>query len=136
PAVGKTGGARNDCAECHKYHGGDANLHLPPSSPASAVQTRERGVPASITPATLLQIPIRLVSLAAPQKFVGAWSCASAGCHGDVRRGGPEWRSAFTTWATIDPHAQAFEVLWTFRGREMTRLLDGRPKSGAESMEK
>jgi hypothetical protein len=136
PAVGKTGGARHDCAECHKYHGGDANLHSLSSFRESPLGTRQRAVPASFTPETLRPPQIRLVSLAASHKFVGAWSCASAGCHGDVRGGGPEWRSAFTTWATVDPHAQAFEVLWTFRGREMTRLLDGRSKSDAEINEK
>src|SRR5262245_24371812 len=136
PAAGTTGGARYDCAECHKYHGGDANLHSLPSLRASSLKTRGREASVFFTPPTSFQPLIRQVSLAASQKFVGAWSCASAGCHGDVRGGGPEWRSALTTWATVDPHAQAFEVLWTFRGREMTRLLDGRPAGGSESAEK
>jgi len=70
---------------------------------------------------------IRLASFkAAPSKtptFTGASTCASAGCHGDAKATSPRWQIAFAQWANRDPHAQAYEVLWTFRGREMTRLL-------------
>src|SRR5207237_71153 len=80
-------------------------------------------------PASLpsLNAPIRLAAFAPPERpFVGASSCSSAGCHGDARPGAPHWQTAFTTWATRDPHAQAYDVLWTHRAREMTRLLSPR----------
>ncbi len=148
PASGKTGGARYDCSECHRYHGGDAavegsGFRAPPegwSQGSAAGRVRGSGFRVQKETGGRGQGAgdrqwLSLVSLApaadAKARYVGAWSCASAGCHGDVRGGGPEWRSAFTTWATVDPHAQAFEVLWTFRGREMTRLLEGKRVQGS-----
>jgi hypothetical protein len=38
----------------------------------------------------------------------------------------PTWQTSFTAWASRDPHSEAFNVLWTFRGREMTRQLSQR----------
>ncbi|HZN35591.1 MAG TPA: hypothetical protein VFB80_17300, partial [Pirellulaceae bacterium] len=50
-------------------------------------------------------------------------SCSASGCHGDARAGAPPWRSAQAVWLAADPHASAYDVLWTFRGREITRRL-------------
>ena len=64
--------------------------------------------------------------------FLGAATCASAGCHGERSAAHAAWQTAFTTWIDRDPHVQAYDVLWTFRGREMTRLLSPRPASGEQ----
>jgi len=64
--------------------------------------------------------------------FVGASTCASVGCHGDARPGGLWWRTSLTKFFASDPHAQANDVLWTFRGREMTRLLANPSKTDGQ----
>jgi Cytochrome c7 and related cytochrome c/Cytochrome c554 and c-prime len=118
PARGSEGGARHDCAECHAYHGGDTTL----SFPGSSLGTHHPKAPASASLST--RLVVHFTSLAEPMpQYVGASSCASAGCHGDVRQEVPPWRTALTTWAAKDPHAGAYDVLWTVRAREMTRLL-------------
>jgi len=132
PARG-TGGARFDCAECHRYHS------FPESAlgsfPGSSLGTQLPEAPASS--AGPLVRPVSLVT----QAVVGSAnhshpditrlaSCAAAGCHGDARPGAPAWRSALSTWLARDPHAQAYEVLWTFRAREMTRQLAPRDAGG------
>lgn len=43
--------------------------------------------------------------------FIGAGSCTSAGCHAAPIADHAPWQSAYTTWATRDPHARAHEVL-------------------------
>jgi hypothetical protein len=132
PARGGEGGPRHDCAECHTYHGGDA--HAGVRSQESGVGSQEPGVstqqtspslPLSLSPT--LAPPLRLVSLVQSPRTVGASSCSSAGCHGDTRPDAPHWQTAFSIWAARDPHAQAYDVLWTHRGREMTRLLSRPP---------
>jgi hypothetical protein len=125
------GGARHDCAECHNYHGGDTVLQGSGIGVQGGQGIGDRGQ--EIDNAQQISLVSFTEALESKSSYVGAWSCASAGCHGDVRGGGPEWRSAFITWATVDPHAQAFEVLWTFRGREMTRLLKGGKAPGSGS---
>jgi hypothetical protein len=124
PSRGTTGGARYDCAECHLYHGGDAKLKVPKSPPAlhsfpgSSLGTR---YPEAVAAAAVVR-PVSLVT-AKDNRYVGASACASSGCHGDARQQSPLWQKAFTIWASDGPHSQAYEVLWTVRGREMTRRL-------------
>ncbi len=122
PAHGKTGGARHDCAECHKYHGGDHSLVASPLSALKAKPTIGHLAAGTVR----LPLPIRPVSLnkQVEAKFVGAASCASAGCHGEAHGATPNWRNAFAVFKAEDPHAQAYDVLWTARGREMTRLVE------------
>ena len=43
--------------------------------------------------------------------FIGAGSCTSAGCHAAPIADHAPWQSAFTVWATRDPHARAHEAL-------------------------
>jgi len=159
PRRGSTGGARHDCAECHLYHGRDAatvgHLWFPgsslgthdPEAPALSAarkdvdsrstdqrgrasgQLRPREDPG--TQATHFVSHLAEAESLSP-RFLGARTCSSSGCHGDVQRNAPVWRSAFTTWLDRDPHVQAYDVLWTFRGREMTRLLDPRPANGEQ----
>ena len=46
-----------------------------------------------------------------PRSLVGAGSCTSSGCHAAPAAGHAAWQSAYTIWATRDPHAHAHEVL-------------------------
>ena len=56
--------------------------------------------------------------------FVGSSSCATFGCHGNSVTRSPEaWKSSFATWTRTDPHARAFEVLYTERSVKMISLL-------------
>ncbi|HEY2410951.1 MAG TPA: multiheme c-type cytochrome [Pirellulaceae bacterium] len=122
PAGGKSGGARFDCAECHKYHGGDTHVS---SFPGSPLGTHHPEAPASSAPPSISTIRLASFSAASlnAQAFAGASTCTSTGCHGNANANSPAWQSAFDVWASRDPHAEAFNVLWTFRGREMTRQL-------------
>lgn len=130
PARGIAGGARFDCAECHTYHGGDHKLNSSLRSASYSESTRETpDRKALAAPALPNQSLLQLVSFQPPIQdtatFTSVASCASSGCHGNIRPDSQPWQTAFHTWASHDPHAQAFEVLWTYRGREMTRLLSG-----------
>jgi hypothetical protein len=122
PASGTTGGARHDCAECHKYHGGD---HALTATPLNALKAKPTIALLAVN-STRLPLAIRPVSLKKQVEatFVGAATCASSGCHGDVHGTATNWKNAFTSFEAEDPHAQAYEVLWTARSREMTRLLE------------
>jgi Cytochrome c7 and related cytochrome c/Cytochrome c554 and c-prime len=119
-ARGAEGGARQDCVECHNYHGGDARSLLPRASLGTP-----SAVPALSTPAVAAEIRLTNFMALAPTAsvLVGSSSCAASGCHGSVDVNAPVWQTAFTKWAASDPHARAYDVLWTFRAREMTRLL-------------
>jgi hypothetical protein len=46
-----------------------------------------------------------------PHRLLGVSSCASAGCHAAAEAGHAPWQSAFTVWATRDPHSQAHRAL-------------------------
>lgn len=57
-------------------------------------------------------------------KFLGTSSCAAASCHGGTGpRGTPG--SELTTWASCDPHARAYQVLFSQRSQQMWRLYRG-----------
>lgn len=62
-----------------------------------------------------LQIPWLVGAVAAaeppPRAHLGVSSCASAGCHAAAEAGHAPWQSAFTVWATRDPHSQAHRAL-------------------------
>lgn len=47
----------------------------------------------------------------APRSLVGAGGCTSSGCHAAPVEGHSPWQSAYTVWATRDPHARAHAVL-------------------------
>jgi hypothetical protein len=61
--------------------------------------------------------------------FQGASSCAAAACHGG---NGPRGSagSEYSTWASHDPHARAYRVLFEDRSRRMVRLLRRLPADG------
>jgi hypothetical protein len=47
----------------------------------------------------------------ASRSLVGAGSCTSSGCHAAPLEGHAPWQTAYTVWATRDPHARAHAVL-------------------------
>jgi hypothetical protein len=55
--------------------------------------------------------PAAVESRPAPRSLVGAGSCTSSGCHAAPVAGHGPWQSAYTVWATRDPHARAHAVL-------------------------
>jgi hypothetical protein len=64
-------------------------------------------------------------ALANVPHYTGVGSCAARACHGSptlTSRG--EWNSAYTTWLSKDPHAQAFHVLSTHEAQHMAEALD------------
>ncbi len=55
-------------------------------------------------------------------------NCASSGCHGgSPPKGGapPTWANAATVWQSSDPHRHAFVVLYSERGINMVKRLEG-----------
>jgi hypothetical protein len=57
-----------------------------------------------------------------PQQWLGAVSCASAGCHNANGLLG-ERGSEYTTWITHDRHARAYEVLFNAESRNIVKHL-------------
>jgi hypothetical protein len=55
-------------------------------------------------------------------QWLGTASCAAMGCHNANGLKG-EWRSEYTTWASHDPHARAYEVLFQPRSRSIVKNL-------------
>ncbi|WP_419192704.1 multiheme c-type cytochrome [Kolteria novifilia] len=55
-------------------------------------------------------------------QFIGVDSCASASCHGDVGSAADS-SCAYTTWASNDPHARAYQVLFNERSQQMLSRL-------------
>lgn len=65
--------------------------------------------------------------------FVGSSSCATFGCHGNAVTRSPEvWKSSFITWHRTDPHARAFDELYTERSVKMVSLLEPLDVGSAE----
>lgn len=59
-----------------------------------------------------------------PPRFLGAASCAAAGCHGaNVPN---HFGSEYGMWSSRDPHARAYAVLVQARSRDMVRRWRGR----------
>jgi hypothetical protein len=57
--------------------------------------------------------------------YIGTSSCSQFACHG--RSSSPElesWKSAYTVWATRDPHVRAWDALFSPRAERMFELLD------------
>lgn len=61
----------------------------------------------------------RPAPLASP--FVGAGSCSASACHANPVHG--QTGSEFSTWATSDPHAKAYEVLFDARSVRIQKNL-------------
>jgi len=61
-----------------------------------------------------------------PPRFVGAASCAAAGCHGANVPNHVVAGSEYGIWSLRDPHARAYAVLGQQRSHDMLRLWRGR----------
>jgi hypothetical protein len=89
----------------HFWHGGESSsVNAGPAS-APAVRSSAVGSP-----------------------FVGAGSCAAAACHNANFVGG-QTGSEFTIWMTRDPHAKAYEVLFTSRSVRIQHNLHAHAKA-------
>ena len=57
--------------------------------------------------------------------YIGVSSCGRSGCHGgpEQAEAGRHWRSAYSIWASQDPHSNAFAVLKTSKARNMVKML-------------
>jgi hypothetical protein len=123
PKRGDVGGARQDCAECHAYHGREA-----PLGRSARQEPRE-----SAFPGGSLGTRVRLAAFTESLKPLGSASCSSANCHGSTESDAPAWKTAFTAWAALDPHARAYDVLFTQRSLEITRRLVGEAEALSEA---
>jgi predicted CxxxxCH...CXXCH cytochrome family protein len=61
--------------------------------------------------------------------YKGVSTCSSVACHGDSQHLSAPWKSAYTVWATRDPHAKAYRVLWEPRSKRIAQLLAGESSS-------
>ena len=70
------------------------------------------------------RLPVaRQIETAVPR---GAGSCAATACHGSIMPlGGEILRNEHTTWITKDPHAEAYQTLFSDRSRAIARNLSG-----------
>lgn len=109
-----SGGARFDCAQCHRYHNPPAK---PTPQPTFASQISN---PKS-------QIPIPKSSAAASHPFVGTQSCSATGCHGAAK--GSELTTSYAKFVADDPHSRAFLVLYTQPSLNMVRRLTNQPEA-------
>ena len=65
----------------------------------------------------------RRIEIAVPR---GAGSCAATACHGNnVPLAGDILRNEHTTWISKDPHAEAYQPLFSDRSRAIARKLSG-----------
>jgi hypothetical protein len=108
------GGARYDCAECHRYH---TNPEKPLPAAFAVSQTMEK----------LRSPPTREK---AAHDFVGTQSCSAAGCHGAAK--GADSTSSFSRFTAADPHTGAFLLLYTPASLEIYRRLTNQPQAMLE----
>ena len=64
-------------------------------------------------------------TLTSNSRFVGAGSCSASACHNGVSSHGTSG-SEYATWITRDPHARAYEVLFSARSQAMQKNLQRR----------
>ena len=66
--------------------------------------------------------------------YIGTSSCSQFACHGRSSSSpGENWKSAYTVWATRDPHARACDVLYSPRAERMFELLSNTDNNVRES---
>lgn len=70
-----------------------------------------------------LPLPKATTPKPAPRVWRGVGSCSAASCHGGPNLGAKG--SEETTWATSDPHARAYQVLFDNRSRAMVKNYYG-----------
>jgi hypothetical protein len=68
--------------------------------------------------------PRAIQSAPAAPRYVGAGSCAARACHGNPNlTPGQEWNSSYAVWVENDPHARAYNVLFTTESTNMAAAL-------------
>ena len=113
-----SGGARFDCAQCHRYHN-------PPAKPLATAPLL-----ASQISNLKSQIPEPNSQISASHPFVGAQSCSATGCHGAAK--GNDFTVSYTRFVADDPHARAFVLLYTQPSLDMVRRLTSDGRTGME----
>lgn len=89
---------------------------------------------------------VRLVPVAGPAvaaasgpRVLGVGACSSTACHGGVatlpREASRVLRNEHTTWVQQDPHARAYQALFSERSRRIVRALGGSETSLVEAHE-
>ena len=69
--------------------------------------------------------PPAMRSLPSAPRYVGAGSCAARACHGNPNlTPGQEWNSSYAVWVENDPHARAYNVLFTPESKNMAAALN------------
>lgn len=125
-----TGGARFDCAECHRYHSMPPQVKPLGSDGLSRLQ-RAENIPFSEALFVKLVADTHAKSLP-PKKhsFVGTQSCSATGCHGAVKGNGPD--VSYTRFTSEDPHTRAFLLLDTQPSLDIYRRLTNQPQAKLE----
>lgn len=120
-----TGGARFDCAECHRYHSvplrsdGLSRLQRPED-----LQFSETFFVKFIADSAAKPLPPKTHS------FVGTQSCSATGCHGAVK--GNDLASSYTRFTSEDPHRWAFLLLYTQPSLDIYRRMTNQPQAKLE----
>ena len=116
-----TGGARFDCAECHRYH--HATIQEKPLWQSGNSGSSAAGWPESLR-LTLVAHEQAGNSPPSNHLFVGTQSCSTTGCHGATTNE-QGISSAFIRFTAADPHERAFLLLYSDSSRQMIRRLRG-----------
>lgn len=66
-----------------------------------------------------LSVAASFLDVRADDRFLGAESCSTSGCHG----GGAENRQQFTVWSRLDSHSKSFSTLTTARSARLAEAL-------------
>jgi hypothetical protein len=128
-----------DCVTCHRYHRADGTDGHSPIAAVSAAADLERFQDA----ASLRTQFVALVDPPDANDFVGSISCAAGGCHGgkwnaagdgDPAADESTWKMSYTTWMRRDPHADAYQALWSERSQRMVALLTARAPAPYEQV--
>ncbi|MFN0019682.1 MAG: cytochrome c3 family protein [Pirellulaceae bacterium] len=125
-----TGGARFDCAECHRYHHAPPNEKPLRSEGLSSIHNFEE-FPST---ASFLVSHVADVPSAQPTRkdnhFVGTQSCSATGCHGAAK--GNDLTTAYSRFTANDPHTRAFLLLYTEPSLDIFRRLTNQPQAKLE----
>jgi hypothetical protein len=119
--LASNGGARFDCAECHRYHHSPSNEKPLPAGGLSSSQNFENiSSSASFLVSHVADVP----PAQQPREnhlFVGTQSCSATGCHGAAK--GNDLTASYTRFTANDPHTRAFLILYTEPSLDIYRRL-------------
>lgn len=114
-------GARRPAPAPPAAPAGEAGAARPEAPQGPAARPAPRGAARAALP----QEPPRSPAAA----LVGAGSCTSSGCHAAPIADHAPWQSAYTVWATRDPHAGAHEILGGALAARIVAALERRDPS-------